>query len=182
MSRLHAILDLVSLYSKPPFNKRWLVGIKMAAYGTFHLRLFFFTVLLFSQVRSVSPSKERRNVLPSIEWIHRKSLEQLFLPAFHWFEAPRPRCVARLIISDCTAGLSQMWILYSSDHKLYTFISSHSPQQCKCHVAGWGGGGRGEEGESHWVWCGGGGAVSGKMHHASVSPHCWHHKYLQLLH
>lgn len=41
----------------------------------------------------------------------------------------------RLIISDCTAGFGQMWILYSSEHRLYTFISSHSPQQCKCHVA-----------------------------------------------
>lgn len=40
-----------------------------------------------------------------------------------------------LIISDCTAGFGQMWILYSSEHRLYTFISSHSPQQCKCHVA-----------------------------------------------
>ena len=56
--------------------------------------------------------------------------------------SPRSLCAAGLIISDCTAGLGQMWILYSSDHRLYTFISSHSPQQCKCHVDGWGRRGR----------------------------------------
>lgn len=47
-SRLYAASDLISVYSKPPFNssKRLLTRIKMAAYGTLHLahlsRLFFF--------------------------------------------------------------------------------------------------------------------------------------------
>lgn len=63
-------------------------------------------------------------------------------------------CAAGLIISHCTAGLGQMWILYSSDHRLYTFISSHSPQRCKCHVGGWGR--RGEGALADWAWWGGG--------------------------
>lgn len=67
------------------------------------------------------------------------SLAVIFFFFFCLFQPPVLSAVG-LIISDCTAGLRQMWILYSSEHRLYTFISSHSPQQCKCHVAGWGGG------------------------------------------
>ena len=75
--------------------------------------------------------------------------------------SPRSLCAAGLIISDCTAGLGQMWILYSSDHRLYTFISSHSPQQCKCHVDGWGRRGRWGRGGADWAWWGEGSRWAG---------------------
>lgn len=112
-------------------------------------------------------TKKKKNSLQLCPF-SRVCLAVSFLSAI---SSPRSLCAAGLIISDCTAGLGQMWILYSSDHRLYTFISSHSPQQCKCHVDGWGRRGR-RRGGPRWQslmgwggsrWAGWGRRASGKQ-------------------
>lgn len=89
-----------------------------------------FPPVFSAQVRTSGPSGPRENC-------RRTSLAESGFSSFQpgFSGAWRSLC-GELIISDCTAALSQMGILYSSDHRLYTFISSHSPQRCKCHVAG----------------------------------------------
>lgn len=99
-------------------------------------------------------TKKKKNSLQLCPF-SRVCLAVSFLSAI---SSPRSLCAAGLIISDCTAGLGQMWILYSSDHRLYTFISSHSPQQCKCHVDGWGRRGRRRGALADRAWWGEGGA------------------------
>lgn len=68
-SRLYAASDLISVYSKPPFNrgKRQLTQIKMAAYSTLHLahllHLFFLRQMpshreFYTLTPRFSPSRE----------------------------------------------------------------------------------------------------------------------------
>lgn len=163
-SRLFAASDLVSV-NKPPFNAANACCLhrrdKMAAHGTLGFlqlssalnelwaaagRCCRFCAAPRSAVNICDYSRKKALLEKKAAWTSEScgakmssscvSLSDIYILLF----GAAVLSAAGLIISHCTAGRGQMWILYSGEHRLYTFISSHSPQQCKCHVEG---GGRG---------------------------------------